>query len=212
VIFSGNNTYTGATTVTQGAFQLNGVLSGSSNLSVATLGWLGGSGTASGTATFSGGTLSPGGNATAGILSLGSLVLSTTSSSLIDLTVAGTRGTDYDGLTILNAGGLTYGGTMALAFGGSVLPDNTTFNVFSFTGSPSGSFGQVSSSGIYAGTWNDNLDGTYSLASGGQTLTFSQATGSVVVVPEPATTVAIVAGIGMAIACYRPRRPDRRAT
>lgn len=205
VIFSGNNTYGGATTVTQGAFQLNGVLSGSSNLSVAAPGWLGGTGTASGTATLSGGTLSPGENATAGILTLGSLVLSTTSSSLIDLTAAGTRGTDYDGLTILNAGGLTYGGTMSFAFGGSVLPDNTTFNVFNFNGSPSGGFGQVLSTGYYAGTWTNNLDGTYSLAKDAQTLTFAQSTGIVTIVPEPTSVVAILSGIALTVICHRRR-------
>jgi autotransporter-associated beta strand protein len=202
VIFSGNNTHTGTTTVTAGGLQLDGSLGSSSILSVAATGWLSGSGTASGAATISGGTLSPG--STTGVLSLGSLTLTSTSTALIDLLAAGTRGTDYDGLTILNAGGLTYGGTMSLAFGGSAVPDNTTFNVFSFTGSPSGSFGQVSSTGFYAGTWTDNLDGTYSLASGVQTLTFSQATGNVIVVPEPAAMA--LAGIGVAFAAAVARR------
>ena len=206
VIFSGNNTSTGPTTVTAGAFQLDGSLSSSSVLSVASAGILGGSGTASGAATISGGTLSPG-SASPGVLSLGSLTLTGSSTAVIDLLAAGTRGSDYDGLTVLDAGGLTYGGTMSFTFGGSALPDNTTFNVFSFTGAPSGSFGQVSSTGFYAGTWNDNLDGTYSLASGGQTLTFSQATGNVLVVPEP-TTIAL-AGIGVAFAAAVARRRAR---
>lgn len=202
VIFSGNNTHTGTTTVTAGQFQLDGSLSSSSILSVAAAGWLGGSGTASGAATISGGTLSPG--STTGVLTLGSLTLTATSTALIDLLAAGTRGTDYDGISVLNAGGLTYGGTMAFAFGGSALPDNTTFNVFSFTGSPSGSFGQVSSTGFYAGTWTDNANGTYSLASGGQTLTFTQATGNVLVVPEPATIALL--GVGVAVAAAAARR------
>ncbi len=207
VIFSGNNTHTGTTTVTAGRFQLDGSLNSSSILSVAAAGWLGGSGTANGAVTLSGGTLSPG-STSPGVLSLGSLTLTATSTALFDLLAAGTRGTDYDGVSILNAGGLTYGGTMSLAFGGSVLPDNTTFNVFSFTGSPSGSFGQVSSTGFYAGTWTDNLDGTYSFAKDAQTLTFAQATGIVTIVPEPTTTVAIVAAIGLAAVCRRPRRPS----
>ncbi|MFM7245832.1 MAG: DUF1559 domain-containing protein [Planctomycetaceae bacterium] len=210
VIFSGINTHTGTTTVTTGKFQLDGSLGGSSVLSVAAAGWLGGSGTASGAATIRGGTLSPG--STTGVLSLGSLTLTATSTALIDLLAAGTRGTDYDGLTILNAGGLTYGGTMSLAFGGSVLPDNTTFNVFSFTGVTSGSFGQVASTGYYAGTWTDNLNGTYSLAKDAQTLTFSQATGTITVVPEPTTAVAIGAGIAMLVVCRRPRRTGGRPT
>jgi autotransporter-associated beta strand protein len=202
VIFAGNNTSTGPTTVTAGAFQLDGSLSSSSVLSVASAGILGGSGTASGAATISGGTLSPG--STTGVLSLGSLTLTATSTALIDLLAAGTRGTDYDGVTILNSAGLTYGGTMSFTFGGSALPDSTTFNVFSFTGSPSGSFGQVSSTGFYAGTWTDNLDGTYSLAKDAQTLTFAQATGMVTIVPEPATIA--LAGIGVAFAVAAARR------
>ena len=203
VIFGGNNTNTAALTVAAGKFQLDGSLSSSSSLSVATAGILGGTGTASGGATISGGTLSPG--STTGVLTLGSLTLTATSTALIDLLAAGTRGTDYDGVSILNAGGLTYGGTMAFAFGGSALPDNTTFNVFSFTGSPSGSFGQVSSTGFYAGTWTDNANGTYSLASGGKTLTFTQATGNVLVVPEPASIALLGVGVGVAFAAARRR-------
>jgi len=209
VIFSGNNTHTGTTTVTAGRFQLDGSLSSSSILSVAAAGWFGGSGTANGAVTLSGGTLSPG-STSPGVLSLGSLSLTSTSTSLIDLLNPGTRGTDYDGVSILNAGGLTYGGTMSMAFGGSVLPDNTAFSVFRFTGSPSGSFGQVSSTGFYAGTWTDNLDGTYSLAKDAQTLTFAQGTGILTIVPEPTTTASIVAGVALAVICRRPRR--ERAT
>lgn len=206
VIFSGNNTHTGTTTVTAGGLQLDGSLGSSSILSVAATGWLSGSGTASGTATISGGTLSPG--STTGVLSLGSLTLTATSTALIDLLAAGTRGSDYDGVTILNSAGLTYGGTMSFTFGGSALPDSTTFSVFSFTGSPSGSFGQVSSTGFYAGTWTDNLDGTYSLAKDAQTLTFAQATGMVTIVPEPATIA--LAGIGVAFAVAAARRRTGR--
>jgi autotransporter-associated beta strand protein len=202
VIFSGNNTHTGTTTVTAGRFQLDGSLNSASILSVAGAGFLSGSGTASGTATI-GGTLNPGATSP-GVLSFGSLTLTSTSTALIDLLAAGTRGTDYDGVTILNSAGLTYGGTMSFTFGGSALPDSTTFNVFSFTGSPSGSFGQVSSTGFYAGTWTDNLDGTYSLAKDAQTLTFAQATGMVTIVPEPATIA--LAGIGVAFAVAVARR------
>jgi len=150
-----------------------------------------------------GGILSPG--STTGVLTLGSLALSSTSTTLIDLLSPGVRGTNYDGLTILNAGGLTYGGTMSLAFGGSVLPDNTTFNVFNFTGSPSGGFGQVLSTGYYAGTWTNNLDGTYSLAKDAQTLTFAQSTGIVTIVPEPTSVVAVLSGIALTVICHRRR-------
>ncbi|MFM9026319.1 MAG: beta strand repeat-containing protein [Planctomycetaceae bacterium] len=204
VIFGGVNTHTGTTTISQGTLQLDGSMPAAAVLSVGAAGLLAGSGTASGTATI-GGTLSPG--ATTGVLSLGSLVLSSTSTSLIDLLAAGSRGTDYDGVTVLNGSGLTYGGTMSLAFGGSILPDNTTFNVFSFTGATTGSFAQIASTGYYAGTWTDNLDGTYSLLKDAQTLTFSQATGAVNVmaVPEPAS-LAMVAAAAVAYGCRRRSR------
>ena len=204
VIFGGNNTSTGTTTVTRGSLRLDGSLDAASTLSVAAAAWLGGSGTASGAATISG-TMSPGApGATNGVLSLGSLVLTSTSTSLIELSAAGTRGTDYDGLSILNASGLTYGGTMSLAFGGSKLA-STTFDVFSFAGSSAGSFATIASTGYYAGTWTNNNDGTYSFVKDEQTLTFTQSTGDVVVVPEPAMLSA-VAALGMAIAVSLTRR------
>jgi hypothetical protein len=123
--------------------------------------------------------------------------------------VSGSGGAIPDYYTgYIQLGGLTYGGTMSMAFGGSVLPDNTSFTIFSFTGSPTGSFGQILSTGYYAGTWTDNLDGTYSLAKDAQTLTFAQGTGILTIVPEPTTTVAIVTAIGLAAVCRRPRRPS----
>jgi autotransporter-associated beta strand protein len=207
VIFGGSNTYTGAMTITKGAFQLTGYLGSASSISVAAAGWLGGTGTASGAVTLSG-TLSPGATAgTAGLLSLGALMLTSTNKvTAIDLLAAGTRGTAYDGVSILNAGGLTYGGTMSLGFGGSILPDNTTFDIFSFTGSTSGSFAQVASTGYYAGTWTNNLDGTYSLAKDSQTLTFTPSTGDVVVVPEPASITLIGTGIAACVALRLRRK------
>ena len=50
----------------------------------------------------------------------------------------------------------------------------------------------------YAGTWTDNLNGTFSLLKDAQTLTFSQATGAVNVmaVPEPAALGLVAAAVG----------------
>ena len=194
-ILTAANTYSGTTAVTNGTLLVNGTIGpGAVTVSAGTLG---GSGKVSGTATI-GGTLSPG--ATTGVFTLGSLVLSSTSTSLIELPTAGTRGTDYDGVTLLNASGLTYGGTMSMAFGSSLLPENTSFSIFSFTGSPAGSFATVASTGYYAGTWTNNSDGTYSLAQDGQTLTFTHGTGilNVIGVPEPASLA--LAGLGVAFA------------
>jgi autotransporter-associated beta strand protein len=205
-IFTAVNTYSGSTSVSSGTLLVDGTI-GSGPTTVVAAAALGGSGRVSGTATISG-TLSPGN--TTGVLSLGSLALAATSRTLIDLPAAGARGTDYDGLTVLNASGLSYDGAMELAFGGSILADNTTFDVFSFTGTPSGSFDTLSSTGYYAGTWTNNGDGSFSLAKDAQTLTFTQSTGEVIVVPEPASLS--VAAVGLVATIALLRRRNRPAT
>jgi hypothetical protein len=54
----------------------------------------------------------------------------------------------------------------------------------------------VASTGSYTGTWTNNNDGTHSLQQGSQTLTFSQLSGDVIIVPEPGALV--LAGAGLA--------------
>ena len=201
---SGVSTYTGATTVNAGGLVLNGSLAVGSNLSVAAAAWLAGTGTVPGTVTTSG-TLSPGSGGS-GVISLGSLVLTSTSVTAIDVASAGTRGTNYDGVSILNASGLTYGGTMSFAFGASVIAPNTTLDIFSFTGTPSGGFATLVSTGFYAGTWTNNNNGTFTLIKDSDTLTFSESTGDVIVVPEPAVTLVGMAGLVGALAVRRRRR------
>jgi autotransporter-associated beta strand protein len=205
LVMTGNNTYSGATTVSAGGLKVNGVL-GSGSLSVAASAWLMGTGTINGPVTISG-TLTPG--ASPGVITLGSLVLTPTSSTVIEIASAGTRGTDYDGVSILDAGGLTYGGTMTLAFGGSAIDNNTTFDVFSFTGSSAGSLAAIESSGFYAGTWTPLGSGTFQLVKDAQTITFSQSSGDVIVVPEP--TAITLAAVGLGAMAYAFRRRHIRA-
>lgn len=127
---------------------------------------------------------------------------------------SGTRGFDAasddltnDGVSILTASGLTYGGTMTLAFGGSAIANNTTFEIFDFAGSAGGSLAAIESSGFYAGTWTPLGSGTFRLISGAQTLTFSQTTGDVIVVPEPAALAVAAVGLGtIGLALLRRRR------
>ncbi|MBU6309433.1 MAG: PEP-CTERM sorting domain-containing protein, partial [Planctomycetes bacterium] len=142
-------------------------------------------------------------------ITLGSLTLNASSTTLIEVTSAGTRGIDYDAIDVTGAGGLTYGGTMSLAFGGSALPDNTVLTVFGFTGTPSSSFAGISSTGYYAGTWSSLGGGDWQIASGSQTATFSQSAGTITIVPEPTSCVALVAGIGLGILVLRRRQTVR---
>jgi len=200
---SASNSWTGSTVVDAGGLVLNGSLAVGSNLSVAAAAWLAGSGTVPGAVTVSG-TLSPGNSP--GVITLGSLVLTSTSVTAIEVASAGTRGTNYDGVSILNASELTYGGTMSLAFGGSAIAPNTTLDIFSFTGTPSGGFDTLVSTGFYAGTWTNNGNGTFTLVKDSDTLTFSQSTGDVIVVPEPAVTLVGMAGLVAALALRRRRR------
>ena len=203
LLLGGSNANSGAVNVSAGGLKVNGVL-GSGSLSVAAAAWLMGTGTISGPVTVSG-TLTPG--ASPGVITLGSLVLTDTSTTAIEIASAGTRGTAYDGISILDAGGLTYGGTMALAFGGSAIANDTTFDVFSFTGSSAGSLAAIESTGFYAGTWTSLGSGTFRLVSGSQTLTFSQSSGDIIVVPEPAAIalVGLTFGAG-SLALLRRRR------
>jgi autotransporter-associated beta strand protein len=196
---TGNSTYSGATTVSAGRLKVNGSL-GSGGLSVAASAWLMGTGTVNGPVTVSG-TFSPG--SSPGVITLGSLSLTSTSTTIIEV-LGATRGTSYDGIDIATASGLTYGGLLSFEFGGSALPEGT-YDIFNFAGTSSGSFASLDSTGFYAGTWTNNSNGSFTLVKDAQTLTFSQSTGDIIVVPEP-TTLALAAAGAAALACALRRR------
>lgn len=196
---TGNSTYSGATTVSAGRLKVNGSL-GSGGLSVAASAWLMGTGTVNGPVTVSG-TFSPG--SSPGVITLGSLVLTSTSTTIIEV-LGATRGTSYDGIDIATASGLTYGGLLSFEFGGSALPEGT-YDIFNFAGTSSGSLASLDSTGFYAGTWTNNSNGSFTLVKEAQTLTFSQSTGDIIVVPEPATLALAAAGAA-ALACALRRR------
>jgi hypothetical protein len=157
---------------------------------------LGGSGTTGGEVTVDG-TLSPGNSP--GVLTAASVVLGATSTSFFEINTT-TRGTGYDGVNITADSGLTYDGALSLSFGnGSAFANNTTFDLFNFTGTPSNDFESVTSTGFYAGTWT-LASGSWSLTTSEQKLTFTPSTGDLIVaVPEPSTLVLLsgLAAVGL---------------
>lgn len=194
---SGNNTYTGNTAVSAGALSVNGVI-GPGNLSVAASAWLMGTGTINGPVTING-NLSPG--ATTGLLTIKSLSLASTSSTV--MTVSGSSLGSYDAIQINDTAGLTYGGTFQVDFG-STLADNTTIDLFRFTGAASGTFANVTSTGAYGSLTFLKVDGVWTAQAGSQTISFAETTGDVIVVPEPAA-LAAVAGLAFGALVWRRR-------
>ena len=181
-ILGGSNSYTGATTVSGGALVINGSLA-NSDVTVENLATLGGSGTIDSLVTVeAGGTISPGNSP--GLLTVGSLDLQASSTTFMQIigvgSTAGIAGTDYDKLAITTAGGLGYGGTLDLDFANTAtFADGTIFSLFSFSGSPTGTFGSVTStgSGSYSGINFTGLGGVWTALFGGQQITFSELTG-----------------------------------
>jgi fibronectin-binding autotransporter adhesin len=210
---SGNNSFGGTTTVsnTGGPVAMNGTLTGA-------MAFNGSSRTLIGTGTFAGGlsvgstnVLSPGATGTAAGDSYGTITAGTLTvqSGTVRLGVQNT--TTYDRLVMTaGSGGLTLGGTanLALDFAGA-LP-TTSLDLMSFTGL-SGNFQSVASTGFYTGTWT-NSGGVWTLENVGtgglQTLTYTQATGVLSVVPEP-SAIALFGGGAMAAGLFRTLR--RRA-
>ncbi len=185
---SGASTFTGGTTVSAGTLLVNNTSGSGTGTGAVTVegGILGGSGTISGAVTVkSGATLAPGNSP--GLLTVGSLILESGSTTAFEIAGIATRGTDYDAITVTTGSALTLAGAFTINFTNIIALDNATnINLFGYTGTHSGDFSSLVSTGFYAGTWSRSGE-TLSLVSGGQTLTFSEVTGNLTVVPEPST-------------------------
>lgn len=150
---SNTNGYTGTTAVTAGTLSVNGALTGTTTVSVASGATLAGSGNISGAVTVaSGGSLTPGNSA--GKLSTGNLTLASGSSATFE--VGGTiAGTDYDQIDVSGTVNIT-GSTLSI----SVLGTSTTGNTYML----------IANEGV------DPVAGTFSGLAEGATITASSRT------------------------------------
>ena len=139
LVLSGNNTYSGPTTLNTGTLTVNGSIANSAI--TVNAGTLAGSGTL-GNTTINGGTLSPG-NSIGTITVNGNLVLSTAASYLVEVSP-----TDADRTNV--TGTATLAGTVTALFtGGTYI--TRSYTILSAAGGRSGTFGGLASVNLPSG-------------------------------------------------------------
>ena len=136
--FSGNNTWTGGTTVNAGSLFVNNTAGSGTGTGavVVNAGTLGGSGSITGDVTIATGSHITGGNNNVGTLNLGNLTLSSGSILDFDFNTAANSLLNLTGSLTINGGGLnlyTEGTTNSFM-------TNGTYNLFQFAGSVPGNF------------------------------------------------------------------------
>lgn len=197
------NTYTGNTTISQGALILGigGSIANSSTIhigsgatldvsagsgnTIAAIQTLTGSGTVEGDLTVNG-TLNIG-NSPGTMIFNDNLSLSSSSVSNFEFTLASLTAGSFDLAQSLLGGGVTFGGTLNLIFdSGETYADNSSATIFDFS-TYAGSFSSVTYSGLGAG----------------QNAVFDASTGIVTIIPEPGALA--LAALG-SLAFLRRRR------
>jgi autotransporter-associated beta strand protein len=209
VTLTGANTYLGGTTVTAGTLLVSNTTGSGTGAGavVANGGTLGGvGGTISGATTINANaTLAPGTTAgTVGLLSFGStLSLSNVDSKATFDIATGARGVDYDAVDL--TGQLTYGGDFTLAIAAPIA--NGTYDLFSLTGGQTGNFDTVAfSGGIYTATFSRIGEVWTAVDGGGQTFSFDESSGDLLVVPEPSTGLMLMSAMGFSLLLRRRSR------
>jgi autotransporter-associated beta strand protein len=191
---AGANTYTGDTVVSNGTLVISGSVS-TGNLTVETGATLMGTGTIGGATTIeAGASLSPG--ASPGLLILSDAL---TLQGVALMEIGGQiAGSGYDAVTV--AGLLTYGGDLDIvSYNSYDLAQAASYVLFGLGGGETGTFSSVTV-GALALAGNN---GVWSSESNGITYTFTESTGTLVVIPEPGA--ALLGGIGILILLRRRR-------
>lgn len=208
LVISGSASHSGATTVSAGSLIMDGLMGATSGVTVAAGATLGGSGTVAAPVSMSG-VLAPG--STGGLLTLSSLGLQSSAASQFQIsgTSRGVLG-GYEAVDVTQSGGLTYGGGVELSIG-SLFSDNTSFNLFGFSGAPAGGLTSVSATGAYGPLSFTGTGGVWTAVSGPQTLTFTESTGTLVIIPEPTTMLSGVMAAALTfLVGLRSRKRDAR--
>jgi autotransporter-associated beta strand protein len=207
LVLSGNNTYTGDTTVSTGKLIVNGNISTSVLATVAEGATLSGTGMLG--ATTVNGTLAVG-NSPGQMDFTGTLALAGTTIMEIDGNAGAgvTGGQDFVNLTGAGpAGLLTYGGLLTLDIGTILAPGSHSWNLFDMA-SETETFSTMSLTGEYAGSLLDgDLDGVWDFTDPDNTWQFTESTGVlslVTTVPEP--SVALLGLGGMLLLLRRRMR------
>lgn len=206
LVVGGSASYTGATTVSAGSFVVDGVVAATSGVSVGAGAIFGGSGIVTAPVSMSG-VLAPG--SSGGLLTLSSLTLqsSATSQFQISGTSRGVAG-GYAAVDLTQSGGLAYGGAMEISIG-SLFADNSSFHLFGFSGGAAGGLAGVSATGAYGPLSFTNAGGVWTAVSGTQTLTFTESTGTLAIIPEPTTMLSGVMAVALTmVVAARSRRHD----
>jgi fibronectin-binding autotransporter adhesin len=199
------STYTGATTVRQGALVVNGNISTSSLTTVDSGATLGGSGSVG--KTIINGTLAVG-NSPGTMTFTNTLELNGSTMMEID----GTSGTGvtggHDFVKLTGAGPLgilTYGGTLTLDMGTVFANGTYTWDLFDMAGE-TGTFTSISLADRYSGSLLDvDLNGVWDLTSGNNTWQFTESTGVLGLTVVPESRTALLGLVGTVLLLRRRR-------